>query len=198
VGLGATERGRKRLVGVDRTTQDHWGTAISEPIADQNRNDQFNCPIYVGKAVPKGSRKGGLVKDPKSSTALSARLKHHADSIEAAANLKIGDFFFRSLIVDDIWIPLGETYMIETFQPVWNKIVAGFGIKTPGKRRKGQYTSLWDMIHPGRAFVTNLDLPPNPKNADQILKDVEKYLAMPQEEKAKVPVKEYGGEPGAG
>jgi hypothetical protein len=163
-------------------------------VAGQNRNDQFNCPIYVGKAVPKGSRKGGILKDSKNSSALTDRLKHHADSIAAASNLKIEDFFFRCLIVDDIWIPLGETYMIERFQPVWNKVAPGFGIKTPGKRRKGQYTSLWDTIHPGRAFVKNLELPKNPKSEAQILSEVEAFLAMPQEEKAKVPVKEVGGE----
>jgi hypothetical protein len=82
--------------------------------------------------------------------------------------------------------------MIERFQPVWNKVVEGFGIKTPGKRRKDQYTSLWDMIHPGRQFVSKLGLPPNPKIADQVLREVEEYLAMPAEEKAKMPIKEVG------
>ena len=166
---------------------EHYG-----PIAEQNRDEKFDCPIYVGKAVPKGSRKGGLIKDPTSSTALATRLKHHADSIKAATNLNLADFFFRYLVVDDIWIPLGETYMIERFQPAWNKVVAGFGIKTPGKRRKDQYTSLWDTIHPGRGFVTKLGLPSNPRTDQQILKEVAEYLSMPQEEKAKVPVKDDG------
>jgi Eco29kI restriction endonuclease. len=163
-----------------------------KPIADLNRDHRFECPIYVGKAVPKGSRKGGIIKDPKASTALSSRLQHHSESIKAATNLKIEDFFFRYLVVDDIWIPLGETYMIERFQPIWNKVITGFGIKTPGKRRKDQYTSLWDMIHPGRKFVTNLGLPSNPKTAGEILSDVDAYLSMAQEEKAKVPIKEMG------
>jgi hypothetical protein len=82
--------------------------------------------------------------------------------------------------------------MIEKFQPVWNKVVEGFGIKTPGIRRKGQYASLWDTIHPGRAFVTNLGLPPNPKGTHQILKEVSEYLALPREEKEKIPVKDDG------
>jgi hypothetical protein len=169
-----------------------------KPIAELNKDRRFECPIYVGKAVPKGSRKGGLIKDPNASTALSARLKHHAESIRAATNLKIEDFFFRYLVVDDIWIPLGETYMIEKFQPLWNKVVAGFGIKTPGKRRKGQYTSLWDMIHPGRKFVSTLGLPANPRGAAQILAEVENYLSMPPAEKAKVPVKDAGTEDESG
>lgn len=166
-----------------------------ERLAKLNRNDQFACPIYVGKAVPKGSRKGGLLKDPRGSTELSTRLRQHAESIKSASNLRIQDFFFRYLIVDDIWIPLGEAYMIETFQPVWNKIVEGFGIKTPGKRRSGQYTSLWDTIHPGRSFVKQLGLPPNPKSAEEMLRDVEEYLAMTDEERAKVPISTTGDEP---
>jgi hypothetical protein len=161
-------------------------------VTEQNMDGRFSCPLYVGKAVPKGSRKGGLIKDPQNSTALADRLKHHADSIQAATNLELEDFFFRCLVVEDIWTPLGETYMIERFQPVWNKVVEGFGIKTPGRRRKDQYTSLWDTIHPGRKFVIDLGLPRNPKSAAQILKEVEDYLAMPQEEKAEVPVKDNG------
>ena len=30
-----------------------------EVLAEVNRNNQFACPIYVGKAVPDGARKGG-------------------------------------------------------------------------------------------------------------------------------------------
>jgi hypothetical protein len=161
------------------------------PIAEQNRDGRFECRIYVGKAVPKGSRKGGLVRNPQASTAIADRLKRHADSIKAAQNLDLADFFFRYLVVDDIWIPLGEMYMIEKFQPVWNKVVEGFGIKTPGKRRKGLQ---WDTIHPGRKFVGALGSPPHPKSPEQILTEVKNYLAMPQAEKAKVPVKEYGSE----
>jgi hypothetical protein len=162
-------------------------------LAALNKDGGLDSPIYGGKAVPKGSRKGGLVLHPEKSTALADRLRHHADSIDAATNLKLDDFFFRYLVVDDIWIPLGETYLIERFQPVWNKVVEGFGIKTPGARRKDQYTSLWDMLHPGRAFVGRLGLPPNPKDARQIADEVERYLAMPKEEKAKVPIRDYGG-----
>ena len=106
-------------------------------IADLNKDNKFACPIYVGKAVPKGSRKGGLINDPKGAVALAPRLKHHADSIQAANNLRIEDFFFRCLVVDDIWIPLGETYMIEKFQPVWNKVVEGFGDQDAWSTKKG-------------------------------------------------------------
>ncbi|MFI5381936.1 MAG: Eco29kI family restriction endonuclease [Tepidisphaerales bacterium] len=163
------------------------------PVAEQNRDGKFRAPIYVGKAVPKGARKGGLLDLAKGTDALFDRLKIHAQSIQEVSNLELQDFHYLHLEVDDIWIPLGETYMIEKFQPVWNMKVDGFGNKTPGIRRKGQYTSLWDTVHPGRSYVTQLELPPNQKTAAQILKEIEEYLAMPQEEKAKFPVLDDGG-----
>lgn len=162
-------------------------------IASQNIGGKFESPIYVGKAVPEGSRKGGLLDKETPTSALFERLKLHAQGIQEVSNLELSHFHCRSLIVDDIWIPLGETYMIHTFQPLWNKVVPGFGIKTPGKRRKDQYASLWDTIHPGRKFVRRLGLPPNPKSEEKILREIEDYLAMPQLEKAKVPVKDDGG-----
>jgi hypothetical protein len=168
-----------------------------QAVAEQNRDGRFDAPIYVGKAVPEGSRKGGLIDLDKTekTEALFERLKIHANSIDEVTNLDLADFHFRYLEVDDIWIPLGETYMIHGFQPVWNKVAAGFGIKTPGGRRKQQYMSLWDTLHPGRRFVTALGLPPNPKEPEaKIRGDVERFLALPVEEKAKVAVKDDGSD----
>lgn len=116
----------------------------------------FETPIYVGKAIPKGGRKGGLTKDSASGDALRARLRKHAASIEEAANLDLADFWLRHLIVDDIWIPLGENMLIESFQPLWNRVIDGFGNNDPGIRRATQYRSPWDILHPGRAFAVKL------------------------------------------
>lgn len=57
------------------------------------------------------------------------RLKQHASSISETENLELEHFFVRHLVVDDIWIPLGENMFIETFQPVWNRVIDGFGTK---------------------------------------------------------------------
>ena len=166
-----------------------------ERIAERNRDGKFDQPIYVGKAVPAGARKGGVAKKTdKPARNLHARLHEHANSLRAAENLRIEDFYFRYLTVDDIWIPLGETYIIDRFEPLWNKVVEGFGIHTPGTRRKGQYTSRWDTLHPGRDFVSKLELPSNPKTADDIVKEIDAFLSMPPEEQAKLPVKEDGSE----
>ena len=34
--------------------------------------------------------------------------------------------------MDDIWIPLGESLLIEMFVPLWNRILDGFGIHDLG------------------------------------------------------------------
>lgn len=125
-------------------------------IAAKNLDDKFKQPIYVGKAIPKGGRKGGLTKDASVGTALAERLRQHATSVDEADNLDLADFHFRYLVVDDVWIPLGENMLIETFKPVWNRAIDGFGNKDPGRRRKDQYKSPWDVLHPGRAFAEKL------------------------------------------
>jgi hypothetical protein len=73
-------------------------------IARQNRAGRFLAPIYVGKAVPEGARKGGGVGEIRT-RALHKRLAEHADSIRVVDNLKLADFFCRFLVVEDIWIP---------------------------------------------------------------------------------------------
>ncbi len=110
-------------------------------------------PIYVGKAVPAGVRKGifGLDSDP--GTVLYKRLKEHAESIRQAENIEIKDFLCRYLVVDDIWIPLGESLLIAQFSPIWNKLVDGFGNHDPGKGRYDQIRSRWDTLHPGRSWA---------------------------------------------
>jgi hypothetical protein len=123
------------------------------PVAEKNRDNAFSQPIYVGKAVPKGARKGGLTFDASTGVAMRDRLRAHANSIKEANNIHLADFQYRSLVVDDVWIPLGENMMIELFQPIWNRVIDGFGNKTPGARRFTQYRSLWDVLHPGRKFA---------------------------------------------
>lgn len=126
---------------------------VYAPVADANRDGVFSKPIYVGKAIPKGGRKGGLTKDSSVGRALAARLGQHATSIDEAGNLDLGDFHVRHLIVEDIWIPLGENMLIETFKPIWNRAIDGFGNKDLGRRRADQYKSPWDILHPGRKFA---------------------------------------------
>jgi hypothetical protein len=145
------------------------------PLAEKNRGKDPTSPIYVGKAVPPGARKGGfgLGADPRN--ALLKRLKEHANSIQEAKNLGIEDFSCRYLVCDDIWIPLGEALLIERFQPPWNVLIEGFGIHTPGSGRKKQVKSKWDTLHAGRSLAEGL--PPNPMSKGKIVKLVVDFFA---------------------
>ena len=146
------------------------------PLAEANRDGKFSIPIYIGKAIPKGGRKGGISRDIAAiGRALGDRLKQHASSINEAENLDLADFHVRHLVVDDIWIPLGENMLIETFKPVWNRAIDGFGNKDPGKRRATQFRSPWDVLHPGRAFTVNSA--PSPVTPEFLLQRIEDYFA---------------------
>ncbi len=144
-------------------------------VAEQNRDNKFERPIYVGKAVPPGARKGGFGLSTAPGPALFKRLNEHKASISAAENLSIGDFSCRYLVSDDIWIPLGESLLIESFQPLWNVLIDGFGNHATGKRRATQYRSRWDTLHPGRAWAAKL--PANPEKPAALQKTIADFLA---------------------
>lgn len=113
-------------------------------------HDQLQ-PIYIGKAVNYGGRKGLTTTDGK---ALFRRLRDHARSISAAKNLDIKDFKFKVLTMDQVWIAYCEGVFIRHFQPIWNTGYEGFGNKDPGVTRATQKLSLWDRTHPGRREPT--------------------------------------------
>jgi hypothetical protein len=149
-----------------------------QPLWAMNKGREATFPIYVGKAIPPGARKGGfgVVADP--GTALFSRLREHARSIEEADNLSPSDFSCRYLVCDDIWIPLGESLLIARYRPPWNVIFLGFGIHKPGKGRKKQVTSRWDTVHPGRSLAKGL--PANPMSQAEIVQLVADFFAGKQ------------------
>jgi len=123
-------------------------------LAEANAGGDWTTPIYVGKAIPEGGRKGIL--GIKKTSALSKRLKEHRGSVEAAANLDAADFYVRWLVVEPIWIPLGESLLINRYVPVWNSLIDGFGNHMPGGGRDKTVASKWDVLHPGRSWSTGL------------------------------------------
>ena len=145
-----------------------------ELLAEINRDEQYLCPIYVGKAVPEGVRNGGQGMDVNPGNALYKRLNDHAKSIEAAKNINLSDFRCRFLAVDDIWIPLAESMLIERFKPLWNCLLEGFGNHAPGRGRKDMMTPSWDWYHPGRSWAN--DLMPYTKSKEQLDKEIREYL----------------------
>jgi hypothetical protein len=129
--------------------------SLYKMIREKNKKG-FVQPIYAGKAISEGGRKGGLGLDIPAGEYLYKRLNEHRKSIEAAENLNIDDFYCRFLVVDDIWIPLGESLLIEKTKPLWNVVIEGFGNHDPGSGRYNQQISPWDTIHPGRNWAKKL------------------------------------------
>lgn len=131
-------------------------------------------PIYIGKAIPKGGRKGTALDASLDSVALSKRLQEHAASIMSVPSLAIQDFSYRSLIVDDIWITLGEAFVIQQFQPLWNQVAEGFGNHDPGAGRYSGKRPLWDELHPGRSWATRCQ--PSKVTLAELLAKVDQYM----------------------
>ncbi len=144
------------------------------PLAAQNREGRFEAPIYVGKAVPSGARKGGRGGSAKGMP-LFKRLSEHAASVAQARSLDLIDFHCRYLVVEDIWIPLGESLLIARYQPLWNVIVEGFGNHDPGSGRHSGQRPRWDTIHEGRSWAARLR--ENQRSAPEIIATIGRALA---------------------
>ncbi len=141
-------------------------------LAKRNRIENPSAPIYIGKAIPSGARRGtgtGLY-----GKSLFNRLSEHAESIASVGNLNVEDFACRYLVVDDIWIPLGESLLITRYAPVWNSLLDGFGNHDPGSGRYGGLCPRWDVLHPGRVWATRCRS--RHESAADIQRDVEAYL----------------------
>jgi Eco29kI restriction endonuclease. len=139
-------------------------------IAERNAENRFQQPIYIGKAIPAGGRKGGLGRGRAMGVVLYKRLIEHAESIRAATNLRLEDFRCRYLVVADIWIPLGEALLIDQFSPLWNRVIDGFGNHDPGSGRYEQMRSPWDVLHPGRQWA--LKCKDHKRSMDEILRAI--------------------------
>lgn len=144
-----------------------------EPLVAANLDLSEPHPIYVGKATPKGGRKG--LVSVESSTALRGRLSQHARSIEDSTNLELADFQARWLVLDHVWVNLGESVLIRRHSPVWNAIVDGFGNHAPGSGRAAGMCPRWDILHEGRAWAS--ELRQSGETAHQVMQDVREHLA---------------------
>jgi hypothetical protein len=94
------------------------------------------------------------------STVLWKRLDEHRDSIEQAGNLEVADFRCRWLVADMLFVPMAESLMIQTYHPLWNLRLDGFGNHDPGKGRYNQERSPWDTLHEGRYWAPRQAEPP--------------------------------------
>jgi Eco29kI restriction endonuclease len=136
-------------------------------------------PIYVGKAIPSGARKGASLTASARGISLFSRLSEHRESVRtvegAGSGLRVQDFAVRYLVVDDIWIPLGESLLIAAFRPLWNVRIDGFGNHDPGKGRYKGAKPLWDHLHPGRVWADRCV--PRSESQDDVEREICDYFA---------------------
>lgn len=149
---------------------------LYRPLTEKHKRSQYGVPIYVGKAVSRGARSHlvDFSATPTPAPLLYRRLERHAASIRSAQNLDINDFRCRFLVLDEVWIPLGETLMIQHYRPLWNSTVTGFGNHDPGSRRP-QLMSKWDTLHPGRTERWSAQLQPGAE-ASEVHAEVENFF----------------------
>jgi Eco29kI-like restriction endonuclease len=110
---------------------------------------------------------------------LLGRLREHAKSIQAAANLKLEDFRCRFMVLTEDeadLIELVEARLIRNYKPLWNSGISGFGIHAPGSGRGGQKQSEWDVLHPGRYYAGQLTGKSIP--VEEVLQKVEQFLSQ--------------------
>ncbi len=84
--------------------------------------------------------------------------------------LKIEDFTCRYLVVEETWIGLCESLLIQTSIPLWNAKLDGFGRNPQGKNRQ-------DGLSPWHAFHAGRDLKAEAKPADDLLVKLAKDVA---------------------
>jgi Eco29kI-like restriction endonuclease len=132
---------------------------------------ELQQPIYVGKAIPSGGRKGSASGSLAAGQPLYHRLRQHASSIDAAKNIELRDFSCRYLVVTPLWITMAERFLIENFQPVWNVCIEGFGIHDPGSGRYEGEVSWWDALHPGRSWANKVRQTRTQADAERRLAD---------------------------
>lgn len=149
------------------------------PVYDRvARHNQQECamPIYVGKAIPLGGRKGVRLVAGNTGAPLYNRLTEHADSIRAATNLELDHFRCRYLVVEELFIELAERSLIQTYKPVWNACLDGFGNHDPGSGRYSGQLPGWDTVHPGRGWAAKMQKP-SKNTADEWQAVIRDYLA---------------------
>ena len=138
-------------------------------------NADLPPPIYVGKAVPTGARKGG--HGSSQGRELYQRLRQHAASIQQAVSLDLDHFTCRRLVVVPVWISLAERFLLEYYQPLWNVAIDGFGNHDPGAGRRGMKRPRWDILHPGRQWAARLK---PQESVEQVLESLKRFLKQPR------------------
>lgn len=147
---------------------------IYRKISEFNRSNDIGWPVYIGKAISSGGRKGNFSGEIKSKN-LFRRIAKHSETIKSVDDLQLQDFKCKFLTIDSIWIPLGEQLLIRKYQPVWNSIVDGFGNNDPGKKRYGGQIPDWHRLHKGVKWVSKMENFDQGADVDNLVHRILKY-----------------------
>jgi len=142
-----------------------------------NNNKECVLPIYVGKAVPPGSRTARNISS--NTPDLYKRLREHSKSIQHSPDFDLSDFKCRFMILSDVesqLISITESSLIRKYRPLWNTCIDGFGNHDPGSGRYNQACSEWDVLHPGRSWAKKLK--GKSPQIEKILLKIEKHLDL--------------------
>ena len=134
----------------------YTGVAGSFPPYRRWASPDADRPIYVGKAIPSGGRRGTPATAVTNARPLHTRLSEHAGSIISVTNLDTADVVCRFLVMKPVWITLAERFVIDHYRPIWNVCIDGFGNHDPGSGRLQGEISWWDALHPGRPWAARL------------------------------------------
>jgi Eco29kI restriction endonuclease len=143
--------------------------------AYRNLTLKDTTPIYVGKAVAPGGRKGGGDASKAKGNFVIKRLKEHSISILGTKTLSLKDFKCRWLSVEPNFVGSAESILIDHYKPIWNRLIPGFGIHTPGSGRAKQACSDWDSLHPGRKFAIGL---PKGNSTEALMERIKQFLKV--------------------
>jgi hypothetical protein len=133
-----------------------------------------DTPIYVGKADPLTTAAALPIEQ---GLGLTKRLSEHAKSITRAANLDIADFECRFLVVTSGQQTSSEEHLLEFFQPVWNRVIKGFGKHGDSAKTRKNQRSQWDTLHPGRGWADEAGNTPNAQTAEQLIEKIRGHFA---------------------
>jgi len=88
--------------------------------------------------------------------------------------LRVEDFDYRALVVQNGWEGPAETYLIRMFRPLWNKevkILQGFGKYGDSVTTRANKRPPWDTLHEGRDWASG-EGQTDKRSAQEILEQI--------------------------
>jgi hypothetical protein len=129
----------------------------------------YKIPVYVGQSLSHNTATGAAMPEK---SPLWNRIKNHRDSIEGA-HLPLNEFGVRLLRLPDVHADLGENGLRVFYQPVWIRVLRGFGSKEQGATTRQSARSPWDTVHPGRKRTFGSEK----HDKDKLIKKAQDHIA---------------------